>query len=178
MPRTCTVCAHRERTEIDRALLAGEPFRNVAKRHGTSPAALFRHKWEHIPSRLAKAKQAAEDLQANSLFERVKELAAEAKAILRDARASNNHSIALQAIARAEKLLELEGRLLGELNEGAKVAVGIQVRAPEPHYLERFHELAQMTDEELAARAEQIAVKLEAARRAGGDSGGKPNGQW
>jgi hypothetical protein len=49
---------------------------------------------------------------------------------LAEARASGNHVIALHAIARAERQLELEGRLLGELSESAKVAVGINVTPP------------------------------------------------
>ncbi len=129
MPRTCTVCTHSERAEIDQALLAGEPFRNIAKRYGTSPPALFRHRKADIPATLAKAKEAAEEATADSLFDRLKGLAAEAKAILEEARASNHHSVALQAIGRAEKLLELEARLLGELNDATRVSVGIRVNA-------------------------------------------------
>jgi hypothetical protein len=36
---------------------------------------------------------------------------------------TKNNDVALKAIARAEKQLELEGRLLGELNEGSTVNV-------------------------------------------------------
>jgi hypothetical protein len=47
--------------------------------------------------------------------------------ILRETRSTKNHVIALQAIGRIERQLELEGRLLGELDDSARVALGIQV---------------------------------------------------
>lgn len=155
MPRTCTVCAHSDRAEIDQRLLAGEPFRRIAARFGTSASALVRHKGSDIPGTLVQAKQAADDVQADTLFERVKGLAAEAKAILEEARASNNHSVALQAIGRAEKLLELEARLLGELNDAAKIAIGINVSAAGPEY-----DFSRLSNEQLAQRAERVAERI------------------
>lgn len=59
MPRTCTVCRHRRRQEIDSALLVGRPFRNIAKQFGTSRMALCRHK-AHLLASLAKAANATE----------------------------------------------------------------------------------------------------------------------
>jgi len=41
-------------------------------------------------------------------------------------------AIALQAIARVEKQIELEARLLGDLNDSVKVAVGINLNRQEP----------------------------------------------
>jgi len=63
MARTCTVCTHAERAAIDRALVAGEPFRHIASRQGVSTTALQRHKAEHIPAALAAAGR-AEDAAA------------------------------------------------------------------------------------------------------------------
>ena len=60
MPRTCTICTHPERVEIDKAILAGEPFRKIAERTGTSTPALFRHKCNDIPTVLMKAQEAKE----------------------------------------------------------------------------------------------------------------------
>ena len=47
MPRSCSICAHDARAEIDRALVAGEPFRHIAARFHTSTGALQRHKADH-----------------------------------------------------------------------------------------------------------------------------------
>jgi hypothetical protein len=63
--------------------------------------------------------------------------------ILREARTSQDNQLALKAIARAEKQLEIEGRMLGELNADAAVDVtmlpewqelrGTILQALEPH---------------------------------------------
>jgi uncharacterized protein YerC len=124
MPRTCTVCPHPERTEIDRALLAGEPYRNIAKRYGTSSTALFRHKHQDIPATLVKAKQAADEVQAETLFERLRTINRETVEVLREARESGSPSIALAAINRVERQLELEARLLGQLNDARRLPLG------------------------------------------------------
>jgi hypothetical protein len=76
MPRSCTICTHRERPAIDEALVAGEPFRNIAERFGTSLAALVRHKTDHLPPHLAKAKEAKEVAQADSLTAELKRIMA------------------------------------------------------------------------------------------------------
>jgi hypothetical protein len=47
MPRPCSLCQHPEREAIDQALAAKEPYRDIAARFGTSPAALHRHQQRH-----------------------------------------------------------------------------------------------------------------------------------
>ena len=136
--------------------MTGEPFRNIAKRYGTSPTALFRHKQTDIPATLVKAKQAEEEVRAETLFERLRAINRETKAILEEARESGSLSIALAAINRVERQLELEARLLGQLNDGTKVAVGIKVNPVDP----QFAHLAHMNKEQLVARLEEILQKF------------------
>ena len=69
---------------------------------------------------------------------------------------SGSLSIALAAINRVERQLELEARLLGQLNDGTKVAVGIKVNPVDP----QFTHLAHMSKEQLVARLEEILQKL------------------
>jgi hypothetical protein len=120
MPLTCTICRHEKRNEIDEALLNGEPLRNIAKQNGTSVTALYRHKKAHITATLTSAKQATEELSAEPLFERLRAINRETAAILAEARASNSPGLALQAIARLEKQVELEARLLSELSNSVQ----------------------------------------------------------
>ena len=157
MPRTCTVCTHADKSEIDRALLDGQPLRDIAGRFGTSRSALLRHKQTDIPATLAKAKQAEEEVQAETLFERLRAINRETAEILREARESSSPSIALAAINRVERQLELEARLLGQMNDATKVAVGINVN-PVDH--PQFTHLAHMSREQLIARFEEILQKL------------------
>jgi hypothetical protein len=76
MPRRCTVCDHPERHSIDEALVTGEPYRSVAKRFRLSDSAVYRHKTEHLPAHLLKAKEVEEVAQADDLLEQVRNLQA------------------------------------------------------------------------------------------------------
>ena len=123
MPRTCTICNHLQRAEIDAALIAGEPYRSIAKRFATSPEAMWRHKETHLPAHLAKAEEAKESTQAESLLGQLLSLNQETLAILQEARQGKDNDLALKAIGRSEKQIELQARLLGELKDTATVNV-------------------------------------------------------
>ncbi len=125
MPMICSICRHPKKAAIDAALLNGEPLRTIAKRFGTSNSAVFRHGRDHIQVALVKAKEAEEQVEAGNLFERLRAINHETQAILREARTAGNNVVALSAIQRAEKQLELEAKLLGELDGSTKIAVGV-----------------------------------------------------
>ena len=129
MPRACTVCAHPERAAIDRAMVADEAFRHIASRFGTSTTALQRHKSDHLPLRLVQARDAREVTQADSLLDRLLDLGRQTSEFLDEARRAKDHALALKAITRAERQLELQARLLGELQDGQ--AVNILLASPE-----------------------------------------------
>jgi hypothetical protein len=128
MTRVCTVCTHPQREAIDRALIGGERYRDIARRENISKDALYRHKSEHLPVHLTRAADVEEEATATGLLARLRALNAETADVLKEARKSADHDLRLKAIARAEKQIELEGRLLGELQGGATVNV---VVAPE-----------------------------------------------
>jgi transposase-like protein len=68
MPRRCTVCDHPESHGIDEALVTGAPYRSVAKRFGLSESAVYRHKTEHLPAHLLKAKEVEDAARADNLL--------------------------------------------------------------------------------------------------------------
>ena len=125
--------------------MGSEPFRHIASHFGTSTTALQRHKRDHIPALLAKSQQAEEmarstalahqahrqnqrDItQADSLLDRLLALSQETLAILQEAREGSikDNMLALKAIARSEKQLELQARILGELQDVSSVNVVI-----------------------------------------------------
>jgi len=131
MPRTCTVCAHASRGEIEHALVAGESFRNIAERFGTSLAALHRHKGEHLPAKLVMAREVEDVREALDVVKQLKAINAASLAILKEARDQGKPSTALQAIDRIQKQIELQAKLLGELDERPQVNVLIS-----PEWLE------------------------------------------
>lgn len=156
MGRKCTVCTHEKRQQIDKALVTGATHREVSERFRLSPSAVYRHKTGHLPARLKRAFEATETRKAVELVqhqteERAKEVgqaidvAAQLRAInaacleiLQKSRASEKHSISLGAVDRIHRQLELQAKLLGELQEqGPQVNVLV---APEWHEI-RVHVL-------------------------------------
>ncbi len=123
MPRRCTVCDHDQREEIDRALVAGGAFRHIASRFGTSTTALQRHRSEHLPAKLLKAREKEDVREALDVVKQLKAINATSLGILQEARAEGEPDRALRAVDRIHKQIELQAKLLGELDESPRVNV-------------------------------------------------------
>ena len=117
MPRRCTVCDHPERHGIDGALVTGAPYRSVAKRFELSESAVYRHKTDHLPAHLLRAREVEEAARADALLEQVRHLQGHALDILERAEKTGDLRTALAAISQARGNLELLAKLLGELDE-------------------------------------------------------------
>jgi hypothetical protein len=117
------VCDHPERHSIDEALVTGAPYRSVAKRFELSESSVYRHKTEHLPAHLLKAREIEEAARADDLLEQVRHLQAHALDILECAEKAGDLRTALAAISQARGNLELLGKLAGELDERPVVNV-------------------------------------------------------
>jgi len=113
MPRTCTVCSHPDRAAIDQALVSGQSYRSIAKRSGTSPSALLRHRESHLSTTLVKANAAREVVRADDLLAKVEELEAEARRIGRKAEREGDLRCAIASVKQIMEIVELLARLLG-----------------------------------------------------------------
>jgi hypothetical protein len=115
MPPKCSICIHDQKQEINRALIAGEPFRIIAERFGTSATALHRHKGEHLPKTLTQAKEVQNVADADDLLAQLRALRNRAISILQKAEAAGDFRTALAGIREArgcvETLMEVEGEL-------------------------------------------------------------------
>jgi transposase-like protein len=131
VPRRCSVCDHLESHSIDEVLVSGAPYRSVAKRFGLSESAVYRHKTEHLPAHLLKAREVEEVAQADDLLEQVRDLQAHALNILERAEKAGDLRTALAAISQARGNLELLGKLAGELDERPVVNLNVS-----PEWLE------------------------------------------
>ena len=123
MPRRCTVCDRPERHNIDEALVSGAPYRGIAKRFGLSESAVYRHKSEHLPAHLLKAKEVEEAAQADGLLDQVRNLQAHALDILESVEEAGDLRTALAAISQARGNLQLLATLTGQLDERPVVSV-------------------------------------------------------
>jgi len=130
MANTCSVCRHRDRDKIERAMLDRQPFLRIAAQFGgTSEASLRRHK-DHLAKSLVKGHEAQEVIRAGSLLDdvrtgegRAERLYAAAEGILKRALESEDLKTALTAIrasvdvmGEARGYMELRGELTGELS--------------------------------------------------------------
>lgn len=121
MPPTCSVCRHADRAAIEAAHVEGRSLRVIAAQFaGTSAWSLQRH-FGHVPGIIAQATahDAAQNAATGKLPARVEDLIVEAQKILAGAKKRKQWSPALAALRENRALLELLGRLNGELRPGA-----------------------------------------------------------
>jgi hypothetical protein len=130
------VCDHPERHSIDEALVTDAPYRSVAKRFELSESAVYRHKTEHLPVHLLKAREVEQVARADDLLNQVRNLQAHALDILERAEKAGDLRTALAAISQARGNLELLARLLGELNEQPTVNIVALFEHPQWRELE------------------------------------------
>jgi hypothetical protein len=91
-------------------------YRNIASQFGVSYGAVSRHVNNgHIAERLLKAKVEDEARSALDVTRQLKAINSAALTILRDARDHDEPSLALRAIDRIHRQLELQAKLLGDL---------------------------------------------------------------
>ncbi len=121
MPRTCTICHHPERVAIDQALIDGIALRAIAGQHAIAKSSLARHAASHLPEALARSRRAAEEVVSDDLVDRLMLMHAQAEDVLHEAREAKDGPLQLAALARLQKQMELEARLLGELREASVI---------------------------------------------------------
>jgi hypothetical protein len=113
----CRTCSDPRRLELEKALLAGVPYRKLSRAYGVPQSSLYRHRQRHLHLLMLRSKELGDITNADSLLNRLRSLHAETLEILADARRKNNGELALKAIARAEAQVELSARLLGEIRD-------------------------------------------------------------
>lgn len=128
MPPKCSVCSHEKRTEIDRLLLTGTSLRDIAGQFRLSRSALHRHQNEHLSDQMAAVAERNAEADVRTAIDvrgQLKAINGVALSILKEARASGDGALALQAIDRIQKQIELQARLIDLLKDGATVNVTV-----------------------------------------------------
>jgi hypothetical protein len=121
MTQVCSICSSAHRDVIDRLLVMGGSYRRIAARFSLTEQAVRRHKANHLPAALAKAHEAEEVAQADSLLLQLQWLQWKALCLLDAAEKAGDGRTALGAIREARGNLELLARLVGELNDSPQV---------------------------------------------------------
>jgi hypothetical protein len=128
MPQPCTICVHEEHDAIDRALIGGTGFRDLARQYGVSRDAIARHRSRHLTENLAGAQDAKTVASATDLLTELRLLRVRANGYMLKAEKTGDIRTALAAIREARATLELLAELEGELDRRAVVNV---LNAPE-----------------------------------------------
>ena len=123
MPKTCPICVHSKRQEIEEALLVSIKLPEIAQRFSLSKWSIYRHKQRHLPTSLLKAKEAQEVAMADNLLEQLKQLQQKALELLRKAEAAGELRTALQGVREAKGCLELLAKLQGELAQEGSINI-------------------------------------------------------
>lgn len=166
MPRVCTVCTHPDRAAIDAALVSGESAAALAARYRTKSArmALQRHRAEHLPTTLQRAQEATDVRQALDVVQQLKAINHASLAILAEARTLRDGDLALKAVDRIQKQIELQAKLLGELDDRPQINLLV---APEWLQLRGMLLLALQPYPEARSAVAARLVALEDSRAAG-----------
>ena len=117
MARSCTVCRHEARAEIDHALIRGTPARQLASRFvPLTRMALWRHREDHLPAALAKAQEASEVARGDELLRELQALKAKAVTLLLAAEQAGDWKAALAGVREARSCIETLLEVAGELD--------------------------------------------------------------
>ena len=128
MSRVCTICSHPQLHAINKALVSGTSFRDIAGQFGVSKSAVERHQAEHLPKVLTKAAEAEEVRQALDVLQQLKAINGAALRVLRDAQSAGDGELTLKSVDRVMKQIELQAKLLGDLDERPQIVL---VQSPE-----------------------------------------------
>lgn len=127
MGLNCSICAHKRRKEIDKALVGPKPnFSAIARIYSADRGALKRHlEGGHVEEKIKKAADAQEALDADDLLSEFMEVQEQQKIIYKEARnrkAKNeknedvpypDNKLALEALRDRAKTLEFKGKIQG-----------------------------------------------------------------
>jgi len=117
------ICQHPDRESIDKALARQTSNRELARVYSLSEASIRRHKANHLPARVARAQEAEDVREALDVVRQLKAINAASLHILKEAREQGRQGTALAAIDRIHKQIELQAKLLGELDDRPQVNI-------------------------------------------------------
>ena len=115
MPRTCLACANPQRPAIDKALVAGEPLRNIAKRVSISPAGLLRHK-RHVASAIGTARAQHEERLGETLLDEMRRVQRKAWELLARTESEGDLRGSIVALREVRECVESLGEILAKAN--------------------------------------------------------------
>jgi biotin synthase-related radical SAM superfamily protein len=127
LTRVCTVCTHPDLDEINRLLARNERIADIARKYALSWNAVDRHKDAHLPENIIVSPSANEMTQADNLLSQIEEYKVEIGEMKDQARAEGNIELALKAVDRALKCIELQSKVRGLIDKQPQINVNTQL---------------------------------------------------
>jgi len=119
----CTVCQHPDVDSINLALVSGQSNRSLAAQYNLAITSIRRHKANHIPEHMSKAKEIEVIASATTLVDQTRGLLKLAQEITDESRSEGDHRTALMGIARIKDIIELLMKVTGELEEKTEINI-------------------------------------------------------
>ena len=129
MAQPCSVCTHADAVLINAALVARQPYRHIAKRFGVSLAALSRHAKNCMPAIIDAGLDAMDERERRETAEaldtvrQLRTINSVSLSILSEARDAGEPDTALRAIDRIQKQIELQAKLIGDLQQEGTTSI-------------------------------------------------------
>ena len=120
MPRRCSVCDHEALAEINFALAASEPIRNIASRWSVSKMDLIRHRNYHLPVSAIMGQEGEKVSRSNDLLDQIRDLQERTQSTLDRAAEAEELSVALRGIREARRNMKLLGNLLRKPTDASR----------------------------------------------------------
>lgn len=118
MPRRCSICRHDEVELIDRELLAGATYRDIAKRFHVGASSVHRHMASHLAGATGRALRARDDGRADRVLADLEALTREARELKSKAELTGDIRTALAAVRELVRIIELMARLGSDIGQG------------------------------------------------------------
>jgi len=126
MARTCTVCSHPEKEEIDRLLVRGDSIAGIARDFAVSEDALKRHFDNHVPKTLAASPSAKEITDADKLLSEIEEVKNRALRLLdkaENAQDTRVYGLPSQYLKEFREYVRLMAELSGKLAAQPQITI-------------------------------------------------------
>ncbi len=162
MARTCTICNHRQRAEIEGDLQRGRPLRKIAEQFVTSATALHRHKENCLPLNLTN-RGALEVIEGDGSqgpdpLERVENLIGRLELMLRKLEKPGKAALFYQGARELCRAMELAERMKTHYGEIYRQGQARQQR-------EEFNEIQELAKDPVFMGALQEALEEAEARQ-------------
>jgi hypothetical protein len=117
------ICTYPERAKIESALVSGTPYRVIASQFGVGNNSVQRHADEHVKAEIAEHKEVRDEAQALDVVKQLRTINHYALTVMSEARSSGNPELLLKAIDRVQRQIELQAKLLGDLDERPQINI-------------------------------------------------------